>query len=596
MRINHNISALNTYRQLTNNNALSSKALEKLSSGLRINRAGDDAAGLAISEKMRGQIRGLDQAARNAQDGISLIQTAEGALNETHSILQRMRELAVQAANDTNTQIDREEIQKEINQLTSEINRIGNTTEFNTMKLLNGERSIQTAADPSKNQTIYSIINGSGGDVSVQRAVGITITAGSEAAWRSAIAGGINIAADPAEDEAINWGDIDRSAAATVVLKKTADGGLNIVLTATDNTSNQFVHETTFSADVMQGAAVNGVYTAEFHGVSFNLNLEKFQGAAANSTVTLDLATAAATDDTTGNYGLQNDYASGGAKFNSYKVDGTNAALAGIATIEIAYSGTAVTVKGYAADGTTVLLNDVATPASAPANIGDKFAYSENGISFEFELIEDSASPGDAITAFATNKLSVADLVAKVQTETVEGTKIVSDGSLLMQIGANTGQSMAIDIGDMRSLALEVSSSTSAATKQVTDSMGDKVTAYYTAIATVTKGTDNTAIEYALDVTTSSKAAAAITVIDQAVSAVSSERSKLGAFQNRLEHTINNLGTSSENLSAAESRIRDVDMAKEMMEYTKMSILTQAATAMLAQANQQPQSVLQLLG
>lgn len=596
MRINHNISALNTYRQLTNNNALSSKALEKLSSGLRINRAGDDAAGLAISEKMRGQIRGLDQAARNAQDGISLIQTAEGALNETHSILQRMRELAVQAANDTNTQIDREEIQKEINQLTSEINRIGNTTEFNTMKLLNGERSIQTAADPSKNQTIYSIINGSGGDVSVQRAVGITITAGSEAAWRSAIAGGINIAADPAEDEAINWGDIDRSAAATVVLKKTADGGLNIVLTATDNTGNQFVHETTFSADVMQGAAVNGVYTAEFHGVSFNLNLEKFQGAAANSTVTLDLATAAATDDTTGNYGLQNDYASGGAKFNSYKVDGTNAALAGIATIEIAYSGTAVTVKGYAADGTTVLLNDVATPASAPANIGDKFAYSENGISFEFELIEDSASPGDAITAFATNKLSVADLVAKVQTETVEGTKIVSDGSLLMQIGANTGQSMAIDIGDMRSLALEVSSSTSAATKQVTDSMGDKVTAYYTAIATVTKGTDNTAIEYALDVTTSSKAAAAITVIDQAVSAVSSERSKLGAFQNRLEHTINNLGTSSENLSAAESRIRDVDMAKEMMEYTKMSILTQAATAMLAQANQQPQSVLQLLG
>jgi len=596
MRINHNISALNTYRQLTNNNALSSKALEKLSSGLRINRAGDDAAGLAISEKMRGQIRGLDQAARNAQDGISLIQTAEGALNETHSILQRMRELAVQAANDTNTQIDREEIQKEINQLTSEINRIGNTTEFNTMKLLNGERSIQTAADPSKNQTIYSIINGSGGDVSVQRAVGITITAGSEAAWRSAIAGGINIAADPAEDEAINWGDIDRSAAATVVLKKTADGGLNIVLTATDNTSNQFVHETTFSADVMQGAAVNGVYTAEFHGVSFNLNLEKFQGAAANSQVELDLATAAATDDTTGNYGLQNDYASGGAKFNSYKVDGTNAALAGIATIEIAYSGTAVTVKGYAADGTTVLLNDVATPASAPANIGDKFAYSENGISFEFELIEDSASPGDAITAFATNKLSVADLVAKVQTETVEGTKIVSDGSLLMQIGANTGQSMAIDIGDMRSLALEVSSSTSAATKQVTDSMGDKVTAYYTAIATVTKGTDNTAIEYALDVTTSSKAAAAITVIDQAVSAVSSERSKLGAFQNRLEHTINNLGTSSENLSAAESRIRDVDMAKEMMEYTKMSILTQAATAMLAQANQQPQSVLQLLG
>ena len=210
-------------------------------------------------------------------------------------------------------------------------------------------------------------------------------------------------------------------------------------------------------------------------------------------------------------------------------------------------------------------MNDVTTLGTALAAAGDKFVYNENGISFEFELINDTDGT-TLIDDFATNKLSVADLVAEVQTETIEGTKVISDGSLLMQIGANTGQSMAIDIGDMRSLALEVSSSTSAATKQVTDSMGDKVTAYYTAIATVTKGTDNTAIEYALDVTTSSKAAAAITVIDQAVSAVSSERSKLGAFQNRLEHTINNLGTSSENLSAAESRIRDVDMAKEMME------------------------------
>jgi flagellin len=293
---------------------------------------------------------------------------------------------------------------------------------------------------------------------------------------------------------------------------------------------------------------------------------------------------------------LQNDYASGGAKFNSFKVDGTNAALAGIAYLEISITdGNDITVTGYAANGTTVLLNDVTTLDTALAAAGDKFVYNENGISFEFELINDTDGT-TLIDDFATNKLSVADLVAEVQTETIEGTKVISDGSLLMQIGANTGQSMAIDIGDMRSLALEVSSSTSAATKQVTDSMGDKVTAYYTAIATVTKGTDNTAIEYALDVTTSSKAAAAITVIDQAVSAVSSERSKLGAFQNRLEHTINNLGTSSENLSAAESRIRDVDMAKEMMEYTKMSILTQAATAMLAQANQQPQSVLQLLG
>ena len=138
MIINHNIAALNTHRQLGSNNTAASKNLEKLSSGLKINRAGDDAAGLAISEKMRGQIRGLDMAQKNAQDGISLIQTAEGALNETHAILQRMRELAVQASNDTNVESDRGEIQKEINSLTSEINRIANTTEFNTQKLMSG--------------------------------------------------------------------------------------------------------------------------------------------------------------------------------------------------------------------------------------------------------------------------------------------------------------------------------------------------------------------------------------------------------------------------------------------------------------------------
>ncbi|WP_338825224.1 Flagellin [Moorella humiferrea] len=138
MRINQNISALNAYRNLTVTNNALTKSMEKLSSGLRINRAADDAAGLAISEKMRGQIRGLNQAVRNAQDGISLIQTAEGALNETHSILQRMRELAVQSANDTNTDEDRAQLQQEISQLLAEIDRIAQTTQFNTKNLLNG--------------------------------------------------------------------------------------------------------------------------------------------------------------------------------------------------------------------------------------------------------------------------------------------------------------------------------------------------------------------------------------------------------------------------------------------------------------------------
>jgi flagellin len=274
MRINHNIASLNTYRQLTINTTAGSKSLEKLSSGYRINRAGDDAAGLAISEKMRGQIRGLNQAERNAQDAISLIQTAEGALNETHSILQRMRELAVQSASDTNTDDDRKELQKEISQLLEEIDRISTDTEFNTMKLLNGS------------------------------------------------------------------------------------------------------YETT---------------------------------------------------------------------------------------------------------------------------------------------------------------------------------------ALTFQVGANSGQIVDINLNSM----------------SATTGLG--------------LSTTNVNLE------TRTGASTAIEEIDKAIINVSSERAKLGAMQNRLEHTINNLGTTSENLTASESRIRDVDMAKEMMEFTKNSILQQAATAMLAQANQQPQSVLQLL-
>jgi flagellin len=271
MRINHNIAALNTYNKLNSASNAQSKSMEKLSSGLRINRAGDDAAGLAISEKMRGQVRGLDQATRNAQDGISLIQTAEGALNETHDILQRMRELSVQGANDTNTTADRAEIQKELTQLTEEIDRIANTTEFNTQNLLSGG----------------------------------------------------------------------------------------------------------------------------FAGKSF-------------------------------------------------------------------------------------------------------------------------------------------------------------------QIGANSGQTITLSISAMGAAGLGVDAS---------------------AVGVASNGSANDSI----------------VAIDSAISKVSSERSKLGAMQNRLEHTINNLSASSENLTAAESRIRDVDMAKEMMNQTKNSILGQAAQAMLAQANQQPQGVLQLL-
>ncbi|AFM01827.1 flagellin/flagellar hook associated protein [Desulfitobacterium dehalogenans ATCC 51507] len=385
MIINHNMSAINTYRQLTTNNTNNAKSLEKLSSGLRINRAGDDAAGLAISEKMRGQIRGLDQAGRNAQDSISMIQTAEGALNETHSILQRMRELAVQAANDTNSTSDRGEIQKEINQLTDEIDRIANTTEFNTQKLIDGSKKglVEAAASETKIQ------------LNTRAEIGIS------------------------------------SASATDL----ANSG-TIIITRT----------------LVSSAAGD----------------------------TLD-----------------------------FRIDSADASITGAVV-----NGTQITFKG--------------------------------------ETIELS---GDSLFSLAVGESITISVKATVTAETNLG------NSFSMQIGANSGQSILVGINSMKAQDIGVRNA---------DGKSLQVDDYF-------------------------KATAAVTTINDAIERVSAERSKLGAIQNRLEHTINNLGTSSENLTAAESRIRDVDMAKEMMNFQKNNILSQAAQAMLAQANQQPQGVLQLL-
>ncbi|MFU7516334.1 flagellin Hag [Clostridium sp. HCS.1] len=207
MIINHNMNALNAHRNMGINNTSSGKSMEKLSSGLRINRAGDDAAGLAISEKMRGQIRGLDQASRNAQDGISLIQTAEGALNETHNILQRMRELAVQATNDTNIGDDRVQINKEIKELQSEINRIASQTQFNKKNLLTGSLASGTASillqvGANSGQTVaLKIATMTASALGVASADGITIATGTAASAISAMIDTINTAIDTVSTE-----------------------------------------------------------------------------------------------------------------------------------------------------------------------------------------------------------------------------------------------------------------------------------------------------------------------------------------------------------------------------------------------------------
>ena len=457
MRINSNIAALNTYRQLNTAQTNQSKSMEKLSSGLRINKAGDDAAGLAISEKMRGQIRGLDMGSKNAQDAISLLSTAEGALNETQSILQRMRELSVQSSNDTNTDADRSEIQKEISQLVEEIDRIGNTTEFNTKKLINGGASVAGTVADTADAAFFKVVGGTG-DTKVGTTIQIATSTLATAATATATTATTGTALNAASAITINGTSFSFASGETNanVLKTINDAGLGV--TASVDSSNMLV---------LTDNSVGSASKVEIAGVTGN-----FTGMATDSGSDASIA-----------------LGSSAANFSQYSAQGN-----------------IITIEDGAAKGLQIEISGAATATTA-----------------------------------ITDETTIT---------------VASNGTLNFQIGANENQEMNISIKDMRASALGVSG---------------------------------------IDVTSQAGSSAAITTINNAIESVSSERSKLGAYQNRLEYTVNNLNTSSENLTAAESRIRDVDMAKEMMNQTKNSILSQAAQAMLAQANQQPQGVLQLL-
>jgi len=424
MRINNNIMALNAHRQLAINQSNASKSMEKLSSGFRINRAADDAAGLSISEKMRSQIRGLKQAARNAQDGISLIQTAEGALNETHAILQRMRELVVQAGSvGTNQPEDLTAIQDEINELIAEINGISERTAFNGKTLLDGSLT---------------------GDGVLTFQIGAN------------------------QKQAMTLEISDMSASGLGL------GGAETLTQATEDVEG-------ISATVLQNDAGETV-AVKIGSDWFAVDNVKSDGAATPALVAIDpSATLVVTEGSS----------IGGEGF---------------------YTEGTADVEGVSA---TVLQNDA----------GETVAVR---IGSDWFAVDNVKSDGAATPALVAIDPSATLVVANVA--------VLGDGT-------NVGS--AINVAEFK-----------------TSEDFDK----------------------------------AVGLIDTAIEKVSSQRSKLGANQNRLEHTISNLNNARENLQAAESRIRDLDMAEEIMAFTKNSILQQAATAMLAQANMAPQSVLQLLG
>jgi flagellin len=450
MVINHNISSLNTLNKLNANTKSAQDSLEKLSSGLRINKAADDAAGLAISQKMTAQVNGLDQATSNAQNGISLIQTAEGSLSETQSILQRMNTLATQAATDTNTTTDRSAMQAEVNQLTQEVDRIGNTTNFNTKNLLNGSVNV-SAAVTTGNVADFTVIGG----------------------------------------------------------------------------SSQTQAGSTFG----------------FTGLT--------KGTAANTTTTGNFASTIATlGGTGGNITLNGTQLSFGAGSTVQNVlDSVNSSGLGV-TATYGGAGTGITFKSNSVGSGTVLTagGTGALASAAVTNGTDASLTAATGT---------YTSQGNNITVTGGNATGLQFNIASGAATGVATTLTVNNnGGLNLQIGSLAGQTMYVSIGDMRAQALGVNN---------------------------------------LDLTTQSGASTAITTVQTAINSVSTQRANLGAYQNRLDHTINNLSTESQNLTSASSQITDVDMAAEMTNFTKNNILTQAAQAMLAQANQLPQGVLSLL-
>jgi flagellin len=568
MIVNTNISSLNAQRNLYGTQNAMQKSLEKLSSGYRINKAADDAAGLAITEKMTGQIKGLNQAVRNAQSAISLIQTAEGALSETHSILQRMRELAVQSATDTNTADDRFKIQAEVDQLAKELTRISNTTEFNTQNLLAGFLDNTFHIGANAGQKI---------DLRIDAMDAQTLAVARDVLKATSANQNIKFEADLGIENKLSAGEY-------TVRVASISAGVTIVdadstgVTATGTVDADFEVTFTYSAaEVGEGVQTGSTIadTGVTNGDSA-MTITKDGTIPAASAGDYELVFTSATDfsiykdgvDTgkTGTVGVENSEIAG-IKFTVAAAAGGAYAsgdkMAFTVTADKAASWTTSNSSGYSFD------SEYAADAK----------FTVNGVEIDLSAAS-SPSAGNqvTITAFAEDAMTV-------QLFDSEGTTSIGN-----QVVVNQEKGGNYLIGD------EITGQLSVTFEAGQVVAGDSTVTVERIISKAATLHEEASVSGGIDVSTRAAADKAITVINDALTKVSEERSKLGAMQNRLDHTINNLQAAAENLTSARSTIKDVDMAAEMSEFTKNQILSQAGVAMLAQANMVPQAVLKLLG
>ena len=485
MVVQHNLTAMNSNRMLGLTTASQAKSTEKLSSGYKINRAADDAAGLSISEKMRKQIRGLTQASSNAQDGISAVQTAEGALNEVQDMLQRMNELAVKSANGTQSEDDRSYIQNEIDQLTTEIDRVAETTKFNEAYLLKGDQD---------NEKAYTYSYGIANDKVA------TATMSTTASAKKTTITAMTFKATASADEQ------------NEVAKLIRDQGINVQYSNAPKTGDdtKVINSVTVS--------LNGTDKYTVTGTGNNYSIKDAKG---NEVAT---------------FTLNNDKLGEQAKADA--ITGTETFTASKATAGYINGDT---VKYYDKDGNGIPENALNKYFSSTTNDAGTVS---SAVRTDAPLVYDAL--GNKIDAAAADISAKQDLTGALTLTLHVGADATSNNQISVNLDAMSAKGLGVN--------------------------GLKV-----------DGTDDT------------NAKGAIETIKEAIQKVSTQRSALGAVQNRLEHTISNLDNVVENTTSAESQIRDTDMATEMVKYSNNNILAQAGQAMLAQSNQANQGVLSLL-
>ena len=576
MRIQHNIMAMSAYRNYTNNVSAMKKNLEKLSSGYKINRAGDDAAGLAISEKMRAQITGLETAQKNAKDGISLVQTAEGALTEVHDMLNRMVELATQSDNGTyDNETDRFQLQKEVNQLRDEINRIADSANFNGIKLLDGSMSAE-GTSASLAEVDLSKLSGdlAGANKTIDAVKGVYENLAVFGA-NTAVAEGDKITVSYTLKDAngkVQNIDLTLTAAkdaAGDVKKLVAEDGSEYALTAADKASAADL-EAAFITELNKNSTIKENFTVAQGSAAGQIALTaKTGGTQAMQMVGFEMKTwAKATDTTT--------VVSNGASVKTAAVD---------AFESIDLSKGKIWMSDDASKG-----SDDLSKCVFEIN-GEKFVFVEKGKIDADSLAKlKEAGVEHYVEVGTASTIGNDDAKAMGEKISMETGLSVETGTVTTTNGVNTWAKAA-----STTIGLKSRSTAGSSKGGLVLQIGDTSDSYNQLRVSISDMHTKSLGIAGVDISNQDSAADAIDAIKKAINKVSDVRGTLGATQNRLDHTINNLSVMTENIQDAESTIRDTDVAEEMMAYTKNNILIQSAQAMLAQANQVPQGVLQLL-